>query len=426
MTRGMQWVRDNPMFVSALTVSMGAPPAAFVNAYYDDFHANATHLWADGLMDEVNGWAVPGRSDFRFVSWTANNGCSAANGHVAGGYAGSPAGRIGYQIGDEPGLRCEDLQCAMDSLYVMEAGINAVRAVDPDALIFLNFYMSDYLDDMMDYYIQNIDGDVIQYDRYARDKGAYEALEVFRDAGLASQKPYWRYLRAFVYQGDNNASTPIDMRWDAMAGLLYGYTGHTWFIYSIDINTEIDPVLFDAENDFNANPTELWHAAAQLNTEMRHLGRAITQLTSTDVRYIPLNVFIRPPETEDWTPGAGDDPYLTAVECTTSQWMEISIGFFKDDAGEIYFMLQNVSRDSGEWPNNLVTTATYRLSFDFTTAPQSTNRTALQILNKLTGQVESLPLTSSTGTTGSIDIVLDPGDAILLKYDTGAPFALQP
>ena len=422
----MQWVRDNPMFVSALTVSMGAPPAAFVNAYYDDFHANATHLWADGLMDEVNGWAAPGRGDFRFVSWTMADGRSAGNLQIAGGYNGTPAGRIGYQIGDEPGLGCDDAQCALDDLYEMEAGLNAVRAVDPDALIFVNFYMSDYLDDLLAYHLQNIDFDLIQYDRYSLDKGAYEALEVFRDAGLASERPYWRYLRAFVYDGGSEASTPIDMRWDAMAGLVYGYTGHTWFIYMIDNNPDISTVLFDAENDFNANPTELWHAAAQLNVEMRHLGRAITQLTSTDVRYIPYNTWLQPQETEDWTAGAGDDPYLTAVECTTSQWMEILIGFFKDDAGQIYFMLQNVSHDSGSWPNNIVGTETFRLTFDFTSAPQSTNRTALQTLNKLTGQVESLPLTSSTGDTGDIDIVLDPGDAILLKYDTGTPFALQP
>ncbi|RLB58937.1 MAG: hypothetical protein DRI34_03390 [Deltaproteobacteria bacterium] len=404
---------------------MGPPPATFVNTYYDDFHANATHLWQDGLPNEINGWAAAGRSDFRFVSWVDKNGRSSDGGQIAGGYSGTPAGRIGYQIGDEPGLGCNDAQCALDSLYEMEAGLNAVRAVDPEALIYINFYMSDYIDELLAYYLDNVDFDLIQYDRYARDKDAYEALEIFRDAGLASHKPYWRYLRAFVYQGNNNTSTPIDMRWDAMAGLVYGYTGHTWFIYTIDNNPDIDPVLFDAENDFNANPTELWHAAAQINLELRNLGRAITQLTSTDVRYIPYNDFLQPKETENWSPGAGDDPYLTAVECTTSQWMEILIGFFKDDAGQIYFMLQNVSHDSGGWPNNIVTTATYRLSFDFNSAPPSTSRTALQTLNKLTGQVESLPLTSSTGDTGYLDVVLEPGDAILLKYDTGAPFALQ-
>ena len=415
------------MFVSALTVSMGPPPAAFVNAYYDDFHANATHLWQDGLPNEVNGWAAPGRSDFRFLSWVDRNGRSNDGGQIAGGYAGSPAGRIGYQIGDEPGLGCDDAQCALDDLYEMEAGLNAVRAHDPDALIFVNFYMSDYIDDLLAYYTQHVDGDLIQYDRYSRDKGAYEALEIFRRAGRDSQRPYWRYLRSFVYQDSlNEVSTPNDMRWDAMAGLVYGYTGHTWFIYTIDHNTEIEPVLFDAENDFNANPTNLWHTAAQINVELRHLGRAITQLTSTDVRYIPVKAILQPRETSNWAPGAGGDPYLSAITCTTSTFLEILIGFFQDDAGEYYFMVQNVSHDSGSWPNNATDTETIRLSFDFTSAPQSTNRTALQTLNKLNGLVESIPLTQHDGTTGYLDVTLEAGDAILLKYDTGAPFVLQP
>ena len=287
--------------------------------------------------------------------------------------------------------------------------------------------MSDYIDQLLTYHIQNVDFDLIQYDRYAREKGAYESLEIFRRAGLDSNRPYWRYLRSFVYQDSlNEVSTPNDMRWDAMAGLVYGYTGHTWFIYTIDDNTEIEPVLFDAENNFNANPTNLWHVAAQINVEMRHLGRAITQLTSTDVRYIPVNAFLQPQETANWSPGAGGDPYLSAIECTTSTWLEILLGFFQDDAGEYYFMVQNVSHDSGSWPNNVTGTETIRLSFDFTQAPQSTNRTALQTLNKLNGLVESIPLTSHDGTTGYLDTTLEAGDAILLKYDTGAPFALQP
>ena len=250
------------------------------------------------------------------------------------------------------------------------------------------------------FFIDRHEVTIAQFARYAREKGAYESLEIFRDAGLDSQRPYWRYLRAFVYQdGGSEASTPNDMLWDAMAGLVYGYTGHTWFIYTIDINNEIDPVLFDAENDFNANPTNLWHV---------------------------VNAILQPPETTNWAPGAGSDPYLSAIECTTSTFLEILIGFFQDDAGEYYFMVQNVSHDSGAWPNNVTGTETIRLSFDFTQAPQSTNRTALQTLNKLNGLVESIPLTQHDGTTGYLDVTLEAGDAILLKYDTGAPFALQP
>ena len=53
--RAIQWTRNNPAFLSGINISMGAPPAGFVNTYYDQFHATAAHLWADGLPGEVDG-----------------------------------------------------------------------------------------------------------------------------------------------------------------------------------------------------------------------------------------------------------------------------------------------------------------------------------------------------------------------------------
>ena len=111
--RGQQWVRDNPMFISGLTVSMGEPPADFVFTYFDDFHATATHLWLDGLPWEVDAWAAAGHADFRFVSWVLNDGTSVADAELLGGYPADAPGRIGFQIGDEPALFCSDLQCAL-------------------------------------------------------------------------------------------------------------------------------------------------------------------------------------------------------------------------------------------------------------------------------------------------------------------------
>ncbi|MBW2523756.1 MAG: hypothetical protein JRI23_06255 [Deltaproteobacteria bacterium] len=45
-------------------------------------------------------------------------------------------------------------------------------------------------------------------------------------------KAQWRYLKS--YSGPTNIQWPTenDMRWDAMVGLVHGYTGHTWFLLS--------------------------------------------------------------------------------------------------------------------------------------------------------------------------------------------------
>jgi hypothetical protein len=46
-------------------------------------------------------------------------------------------------------------------------------------------------------------------------------------------------------------------------------------------------------------------------------------------------------------------------------------------------------------------------------------------LNKLTGAVETRPLTSLDAEGGTLDVSLAAGDPLLFKYKTGAPFALQ-
>ncbi|MDP6394440.1 MAG: hypothetical protein QF466_03160 [Desulfobacterales bacterium] len=426
MTRALEWIRANPMFVSGLSVSMGEPPSDFVNTYFNDFYATAVHLWEDGLPREADAWAAAGHPSFRFVSWVKSDGTSADGGELIGGYSADVQGRIGFQIGDEPARDCLSLACAINNLQTMEAGVNAVRALDSNALIYLNFQMSDYVDDVLDYYGEHVDGDIISYDHYTRSSSAYEALEIFRHAGLDQNKPYWRYLKSYYNQDDPDAFTESDMRWNAFSGILYGYTGHTWFFYNIGPDHGLDPALFEAEDSFNTSPTALWHIAAQINIEMYNLGRAITQLTSTAVRYIPLIEWLQPKETKNWEAGAGNDPYIVDIERSNeNSLLEFSVGFFRDDTGEFYFMLQNVSHTHGSWPVSEGGTDTIRITFDFSNAPQETSRSSLLTLNKLNGKVETLLLTQSDGNRGYLDVTLAAGDPILLKYVTGAPFAIR-
>ena len=426
MTRGLLWVRKNPMFISGLNVSMGEPPARFVQAYFNKFHATAVHLWADGLPREMDAWADAGYRKFRFVSWLQYDGTSADGGKLIGGYAPGAPGRIGYQVGDEPAWGCPSRQCAMRNIRLMHAGLNAVRNKDPNALIYLNFKMSDFVHDLLNYYLGQMDGDIISHDHYTRSSSAYEALEIFRRAGLDHDKPYWRYLRSYYDRDDPEAITESDMRWNAFSGILYGYTGHTWFFYNIGTDDDLDPSLFESADTFNTPKTALWRIAAKINTEMHNLGRSITQLTSSAVCYIPKISFLLPKGTTKWKQGAGGDPYITDIKRKNdSSLLDISVGFFRDDKGEYYFMVQNVSHTHGSWPVSEGKTDTIRITFDFSDAPQGTGRSSLLTLNKLNGKVETLLLNQIDGDRGYLDVTLAPGDPILLKYATGAPFAIR-
>ncbi|MFH1103167.1 MAG: hypothetical protein V1714_05310 [Pseudomonadota bacterium] len=418
MTRGLSWVRNNPMFISGLTVSMGSPPANFVNDYFTNFRASAAHLWETGLPNEMNGWLGAGHPNFRFVSWVRPDGTSPINGRLIGGYPANAAGRIGYQIGDEPRT--------MQEFLAYDTGFRAIRAYDPNALLILNFsFLSPDVNQMLEHYGQHMDGDIISYDAYTWTNSSYQHLADFRRSALKYNKPYWRYLFSH-YSSSEDVISESDLRWEAFIGLVYGYTGHTWFIYQIDQNDVLAPMFFERQNDFNSPKTDLWAYAAQINRELANLGKSITQMTSTDVRYVPFSTYYIPPGTVPWTKGAGNDPYITGIaHAPNDDSLEILIGHFRDDSGEFYTMVQNVRHTHGDFPVNRSDPGTVRISVDFSKAPLNFDKSRVLALNKINGQIESVPLTYQDGNTGYLDVRLAAGDPFLFKYATGDPFALK-
>ncbi len=424
--RGLAWVRANPMFISGLSVSIGPPPAWAVDEYFDAFHASAVHLWMTGLPAEMNGWKAAGNPAFRWVSWVNDNGASLANDELIGGLGANPPGRIGYQVGDEPGVSGQD---GMEQLKTIEGGIQAIRAKDPDALIIVNFSDTvESIDEMIAYYGGQMDGDVISYDRYTLGYSAFESLAYFRNAGLSWNKPYWRYLDAYSKAGNNEFPSASDMRWDAFVGLLFGYTGHTWFLYQIPGAEDVVSALYQSHGDLSVAKTPLWDEAAQINVEMANLGRAITRLTSTDVRYIPGQILHSPQGIATWTPGAGGDEYITKIEALGGglpSIHDLAAGFFRDDAGEIYVMVQNQQHAGADWPINNTDEVTARVHFDFSGAPGELDKTHVLSLDRRTGQVVGLALVSDGGDKASLDVRLAAGDPVLFKYADGFPFALQ-
>jgi hypothetical protein len=421
--RAIRWTRSNQIFLSGITIRMGKPSAGFVNTYYDRFFATSAHLWADGLPTETDAWAAVRPGGFRFVSWLSSHGTSLANGQVIGGIPANAPGRIGFQIGDEPSRTCQDLACTVNQLNDIAVGVKAVRNADPNALVIVNFKRSDLLEGALSHYTSHLDGDIISYSHYSYHRGAYKGLEAVRRYARKFSKPYWCYLKAYSNPGDSAGKTASDMRWNAYSGLLYGFTGFTWFVYQVNTGNEVVSNLFDRPGDFNAGRTGLWSEAARINVGVRHLGNITRKLNSTAVRFIPAKEFLQPEGTTNWFRGSGDDPYITKIKpANDKQLMEISVGFFQDDAGKIYFMIQNVAHT--HWVStdivDLADRGTIRISFDFSSAPATTSRSHLSTVNKGTGKTQFIPLPHQEGNSGYLDITLDPGDVTLLWYDTDA------
>jgi len=409
-SKGWDWVRSNPLFLSGLVVSMTEPPASWVHDYFDGFGANAVHLWATGLPDEVADWQAA-RPEAPWVVWTQANGTSAANGLLAGGLDENPPGRIGYQVGDEPGNE--------EAYQATTIGVAALREHDPEALLILNFLGAG---DMRERCASNLDFDIFSYDDYSRDKSSYRSLAEARAAGLRFNKPYWRYLNAYTNADMGNEHEESDQRWDAFSGLVFGFTGHTWFLYQVLPTHDLFPITFATNGDYNVEKTAHWNMLAQINRELLNLGRPITQLISTDVRFVPGISLLTPDGLNEWAPGAGDDPYIKRIAGASGEFLlQLLVGYFRDARGATYVMIQNVRHANGSWPSDSSSTGQVVVEFDFSQAPAGFNRAALLGLDKLDGQVKTLPLFGS-GERRTLDITLAAGDPVFFKYDDGRPY----
>lgn len=459
-SRGTAWVRTNPMMISALIPSMGAPPPNQIDTYFDAFGANTVMLWKDGAV-EVPGWQADG--DVPFVTWLEPDATSVgwdgtewvSTGQVLGGLDADRPGRVAFQIGDEPN--------SLTAIESIEAGSEAARAADPDALVYTNFsyYVSDR-DAILDHWAGNVDNDVLMFSDYFFDKLRYSALEYFRARALAAGVPYWQYLNAYVgsESGYERIHTASDLRWMAFVGLAYGYTGHTWFLYQADPERHLTAtlwggsVLYDETGTWDASKTALWDVVAEINRELANLGPTMTQLTSTDVRFIPADRpdAEQPYRTTPWTPGAGGDRYLVDLRAGDGELpMDIVAGFFHDDTGERYVMVQNArhTHSLGATEDPLPGAdrrGMIHLEFDFSAAPYTVDRTRLEYLDPNDGKVKILPITEelpepppvgeipqdeppgeeAVRPRWYVDVPLDPGAVLLFKYTDTIPFRRGP
>ncbi len=454
--RGHEWVERHPMHVSALVVSMGQPPPGVVADYFGGFGANAVSLWLDGA-GEAPGWA--GRP---FTIWLDEAGTSlewdgqawVSTGELLGGLPAAAPGRIGYQVGDEPG-RVADIDA-------IAAGMAAVRAADPEALVYTNLsYFAPEREAVIARWVAMPEGDLQSSSDYFLGPLHYTALERFRSSALAKGVPYWQYLNAYIGSESNfdRVHTTSDVRWQAMAGLAYGYTGHVWFLYQV-ANSGRHPTaarwggsaLHDGHGDWAAPRTPLWGAVAAVNRELANLGRTLRVLRSTAVRYDPAPTSAVPFRTTRWTLGAGGHPYLTAVAPAPDQDpMNVLAGFFVAPDGDQYVMVQNARHthsDGGaaEPPPGADDPGRIRLEFDFAAAPPLVDRTRIRYMDPATGDIRDVGLTQlppppppppppgepppeeppppPPSTRYEVEVTLAPGGVLLFKHANTIPFRL--
>lgn len=425
-------LRAEPPFISALMLVEGPAPRAFVDDYFDGFHATAVHLWEAGLPRQLADWEASGRPGLRFFAWVDKDGTSRDGGEVLGGIGPNRPGRVGFQVGDEPGLD----DSGFPAVLPFRAGVEAVRRADPDALVVMNFSVGVRdLGAILDYAGGVLGIDIFSFDRYNLGRRQYATLELIRRYARKYHRPYWRYLYGYRQHADDQL-TPSDLRWDAMSGLVYGFTGFTWFIYQ-NSSLGIAPAFFDGPG-YEGPKSPLWSAAAGVNRDLAAYLEVMTHLWSADVRYRALLPALQPEGTRPWSRGAGGDPYLVGLDpvrglgfesragppgAPDDEGFEILAGFFRDDGGEHYVMLQNVRHARASPPNASEAPGTLRLRFDFAGAPPGLDPRRILIFDPVSRRPRAVALEPQGPLGGRVELRLAAGDVVLFRYATGRAFA---
>ena len=392
--RGLSWTRSNPMYVSSLVVSVNDPTADWMDAYFDEFNASTLLLWRGSVDRELLDWLAHDPST-SYVAWVETDGTISRRSNTVASCMTNP-GCVGFQIGDEPNGRRE--------LGAMAAGIDAIHALDPNALAIVNVLGREPL---FRHSRAAAIADVLSTTNYyGEDVFSWRVRSRARDAALAYGVPYWTYL--------DNGGDPGDLAWRAMSSLAVGYTGISWFIYQVPASGDNHHLardyvnFFEETGAFDSPTTENFAAAAEVNAWLSVLGRAFTQLTSTEVLYA-TGEHSRDVGFAEWQPSL--IPLLVGVDrIDGGDWL---ISTFSDDDNNKYYTVLNARHPGGDTP----ATAGFgsdRVTLEFDLPPGTT----IRILNQFDGSIIERQLDEHSSVTFDI-----PTGQLLLFTFEGHAFA---
>jgi hypothetical protein len=415
---GNQWVRDNPLAISASNASPSQWTASGGLPTY--LGANMTAVWAPSYdpsfsVSEAASAGVP-----LHVYLPANPGVLYSGSVNLYNQVKALADPAAWMIGDEPSqTHFQGYRDVAD--FLLQNDPSALRYVnacssDGDSTLYWgdntnpSYTYAQYLEDL----VTTIKPDVLMYDAYPfRNNGTthesilFSSLLQVRSAALSHNIPYWTWMQSFADDA-RRLSSESDLRMQMFSHLTAGYTGFGYWTYSIYPGpTQQSAGLLDG----NSQPSSAYYIAADANAEAIHLGQALRYMTSTDVRFIPGQtggVGNQPlGGLTDWETGTGGDSHLLSANILSSDGVTQNglIGFFTDDNGQIAFMLSNLNH--GDNLSSADTALTFLLTFD-------NSISELLMLDRETGLQQMVALDNHT-----LTISLPGGTGNLYKYNTG-------
>jgi len=338
----------------------------------------------------------------------------------------TPGSNYGQEYGTDPvpGGGYEDPPVPYDYATFVD---DYLYVVQPDILQFDIYPFSDDPGQPTDQYI---------HERY------YQGLGTIRAAGLKANVPYFVVAQSFD-GGGTYLPSESETRIQVFAALAHGYEGITYFTFDHfgnfgDGDGGMLQFINASESTYTSNA--VYGYVRDTNAEVARLGETLKMLTSTQVRFLPGKHLEGQSEVANMLPlgitqwnAATDDPFMTSVQATNVGTIsgitegDLLIGHYTPSlealdgdqfTDESYFMIVNLLKDQ----NASAADATQQIVVDFDFGASGIN--SLQRLNRTTGQVEVVPLTSNGGSMYQLDFSLPGGTGDIFKYNTGAPFVL--
>jgi hypothetical protein len=378
--RGHRWVRSHPFSLTSLVLT----PESFDAKLYAACNLNAALLWKaeNELFIEAVRGGLPWHGHAKSRRFYGNEG--------AHRFDEGMQGRMKQLVDDYPG--CEGWlvwdEPERDEIELAGKIAAWVRKTWPDQLVYTDAnpggheeYRGEEPRDGYSYgqYLRDITGtikpDVLMVDFYPFFEEPYGdrlpyyrfLCEHVRTAALEANVPYWMFIQAYseaIPGNNNNRRYPSesDVRLQVFTTLSYGFTGFGYFIYS--------PAFARSILNEDGTPTRLYYDIARVNLEVLHLGQTLRYLRSTDVRVVTgrhkNNGHLVPneagPHDTLWQTDAGRDYGIRNITVDDhGAGQDGLVGLFRDDDGQPYFMLVNLSHGAGSLAADKRTTFTIEL-----------------------------------------------------------------
>ena len=221
------------------------------------------------------------------------------------------------------------------------------------------------------------------------------ARKIAQEQGI----PYWAFVQSHNDPGRGyRMPSESDIRMQVFMHLAYGFTGIAYFTYE-----QIGEGTALISETGKRNP--IYYDVTRLNQEVGHVGQALRFLESTDVRYVTHQGNTLPDHATAWQQGVGGDQFIKAIiieDAEPAEWKDVLVGYFRDDDGQLYFMLTNLWHGKGATAADRSLTVTLTLD------------SKVQVISRLSresGQPESFRVNN-----GKFQITLPGGTGELLRF----------